>query len=388
LADGTYVSQFKSEGKRFGALLGELVNGRTNLAVCSLNFRKMAATLAVRYCHRTKIDSNFIDNTKKTLLEDKYICIRLMPVVASCYAAQFANREILKKFKKMNLHREELSTEELAETHAYTAGFKSIYTWDTQKYLQVMREICGEHGYAAWNKFGTLRDDHDIWQTYEGDNTVLIQQLGAFLMKQFSKQFKQNIIQDGITFLRMKLGSWLKNRNPIIIHNTSTSHLRDSLFQIQAFEYRTATLLKICAQKFNKEKRTTDPFIAWNNTVPIMINLGRAFVQQFTLEEFVKQLESIEDKKNTPIYESLKLCCDVYALSIMEENIGEFLDLFKRRKAEAISALLGKLCFKMRKHAVSLVDAFEIPEFLLESTIGSIHDNYISNVVLETTRRN
>lgn len=59
-----------------------------------------------------------------------------------------------------------------------SAGLKAYATGFTQEALSVCREACGGHGYAAINRLGQLRSDHDIFQTFEGDNTVLLQQVG------------------------------------------------------------------------------------------------------------------------------------------------------------------------------------------------------------------
>lgn len=71
----------------------------------------------------------------------------------------------------------------IADVHALSAGLKAYITSYTAKALNTCRESCGGHGYAAVNRFGALRNDHDIFQTFEGDNTVLLQQvrLSSFL---------------------------------------------------------------------------------------------------------------------------------------------------------------------------------------------------------------
>lgn len=64
---------------------------------------------------------------------------------------------------------------------ACSAGLKAYATAFTQDALSICRESTGGHGYAAINRLGQMRSDHDIFQTFEGDNTVLLQQVGGAL---------------------------------------------------------------------------------------------------------------------------------------------------------------------------------------------------------------
>lgn len=44
---------------------------------------------------------------------------------------------------------------------------------------QACREACGGQGFLAANKIGPLKSDMDVDVTFEGDNTVMMQQVGA-----------------------------------------------------------------------------------------------------------------------------------------------------------------------------------------------------------------
>jgi acyl-CoA oxidase len=97
-----------------------------------------------------------------------------MPMLASTYAFHFATVYLVEIYSQMKMtHNEQL----VGDVHALSAGIKAYVTSYTAKSLSVCREACGGHGYAAVNRFGTLRNDHDIFQTFEGDNTVLLQQV-------------------------------------------------------------------------------------------------------------------------------------------------------------------------------------------------------------------
>jgi acyl-CoA oxidase len=54
----------------------------------------------------------------------------------------------------------------------------------------------GGHGYSRLNLIGNLRNNNDINITWEGENTVLIQQTEKFIMDHFKKKMSGEKIGD------------------------------------------------------------------------------------------------------------------------------------------------------------------------------------------------
>jgi acyl-CoA oxidase len=171
--DGKYTSSLPTINKRFAATLGELVGGRVGLAYSSVGVLKIANTIAIRY---SLLRQQFgpPKQPEISILDYQSQQHKLMPMLASTYAFHFATVYLVEIYSQMKMtHNEQL----VGDVHALSAGIKAYVTSYTAKSLSVCREACGGHGYAAVNRFGTLRNDHDIFQTFEGDNTVLLQQV-------------------------------------------------------------------------------------------------------------------------------------------------------------------------------------------------------------------
>ncbi len=77
----------------------------------------------------------------------------------------------------------------MVEVHILSAVLKPITTSSTQSRLQELREVMGGNGYSKLNMIGFYKDNNDVTNTFEGDNTVLQQQTSKFILDN-AKRFK------------------------------------------------------------------------------------------------------------------------------------------------------------------------------------------------------
>lgn len=195
---GRYSSPLTSEGRRFAATLGELTGGRVGLTCGSVGVLKGAVTIAVRYA-AARQQFGPPDAPEVAVLDYQSSQSKLIPLIASAYALHFAKDELVGRYCEMKRTKDPRLLEEV---HSLSAGLKAYATSFTATSLNACREACGGHGYAAVNRLGALRSDHDIFQTFEGDNTVLMQQVAATLLKGYRAKFKGAPVSSAVAYLR------------------------------------------------------------------------------------------------------------------------------------------------------------------------------------------
>ncbi|XP_057807079.1 acyl-coenzyme A oxidase 2, peroxisomal [Salvia miltiorrhiza] len=363
--DGKYTSSLPSINKRFAATLGELVGGRVGLAYSSVGVLKIAVIIAVRY---SLLRQQFgpPKQPEISILDYQSQQHKLMPMLASTYAFHFATSHLVAKYAEMKkTHDEEL----VGDVHALSAGLKAYVTSYTAKSLSICREACGGHGYAAVNRFGSLRNDHDIFQTFEGDNTVLLQQVAGYLLKQYKEKFQGGTLAVTWNYLRDSMNFYLSQPNPVTARWEGQDHLRDPKFQLDAFRYRTSRLLQSVAVRLQKHSKTLGSFGAWNRCLNHLLTLAESHIESVILAKFIDAVRRCPDEKSRA---ALKLLCDLYAMDRIWKDIGTYrnVDYVAPNKAKAIHKLTEYLCFQVKNIAKEVVDAFDLPDYVTRAPIG------------------
>src|SRR5207245_7271834 len=75
------------------------------------------------------------------------------------------------------------------ELETRAAGLKAVATWHATETIQTCREACGGAGYLSVNRLGGLKADTDVFTTFEGDNTILLQLVAKELLTGYRDHF-------------------------------------------------------------------------------------------------------------------------------------------------------------------------------------------------------
>jgi len=360
--EGQYTSPIENPSRRFFTMLGTLVGGRVCVPRAGLSATKSALTIAIRYALKRRQFAPAITEAETLLLDYPSHQRRLMPLLAKTYALHFGLEYLSNRFSKHE-------GEDMREIETLAAGLKSYATWFTTESIQECREACGGKGYLAENRFAALKADTEIFTTFEGDNTVLMQLVAKGVLTSFKKEFHEEGTWAVLRFITGRLGTAITELNPIAIRNTDRQHLLSSDFQLSAFRYREKSLLYSLSQRMRSMiKSGQSAYDAALACQTHMIALAEAYVEHLVLEQFVQVVEAQADKS---IYGALQQLCQLYALHTIEQHKGWYLEkeYISSGKSKAIRRLVDELCGTLRGQAGALVQAFDIPDALLAAPI-------------------
>ncbi|WP_269237015.1 acyl-CoA dehydrogenase [Flavobacterium flavigenum] len=359
---GEFESPIPSDNRRFFTMLGTLVGGRIGIPRSALAAAKSGLTIAIRYSDQRR-QFGPEGGSEVPILNYRMHQRRLIPHLAKTYAVHFGLQYLTNRF----LNKTEA---EMQEIEALAAGMKSYSTWSTRDILQECREACGGKGYLSENRIEALKNDTEIYTTFEGDNTVLMQLVAKNRLAEFRKSFGEMGSLGIINYVFENAKTALAEKNPIATRRTDDEHLLDSEFHLQAFIHKEKTILASAAKRIKKlVDGGLEAYDAFNVVQHQMIDVAEAYLERLVLEQFQIAVSKVEDEKTKAILVKLN---QLFALSQIEKNKAWYLEdgYMEAVKTKAVRKMVNQLCWDIRPDAVSLVNAFDIPKSCLAAPIA------------------
>ena len=364
---GTYRAEITNPNRRFFTMLGTLVRGRVCIAAGGGIAARRALSIATRYGLQRRQFTAPDRPDGVTLLDYLTHQRRLLPAIARSYALGFAQNELTKALVRIQ-GGGEYTERDQRELETRAAGLKAITTRFANDTIQSCREACGGAGYLSENGLVGLRADADIFATFEGDNTVLLQLVAKALLTEY-KQVWGDLDRVGMVQATARVvGQAVLERtaaNVLIDRLVATATrqseelaLVDRAWHAWAFEERERHSLESLARRMRRLSGRN--FEAVNRLSEHMMFVARAHLERVTLEAFIAGIEACTDPEAKATLERL---CSLYALSSINDDRAWFMEhsRISPARAKAIGAQLNALCAELRPQALEVVEGLGVP---------------------------
>ena len=172
--EGAFHSTFGSRRRRFLASIQRVTTGKLCLSAAALAGARGCLTIAVRYAHRRH---TFAPASRSGVPVFAYRChqTRLLGATAQGYAATFLLREATRRSAGPD-------AVESAEAEVLVAAAKGWITWQARDIVVECRERCGAQGLLSANRIVDLLTPIESTITAEGDNLVIWTKAGADML--------------------------------------------------------------------------------------------------------------------------------------------------------------------------------------------------------------
>ncbi|MFN8043423.1 MAG: acyl-CoA dehydrogenase [Mycobacterium sp.] len=370
--DGGYSSPIENPNRRFFTMLGTLIRGRVTVGGSAAAAARVALDIAVRYGLQRRQFSAPDDEGEVVIMDYLVHQRRLLPLVARSYALQFAQNELVARLHDLQTA-DSPDAEEQRELESRAAGLKAANTWHASTAIQEAREACGGAGYLAENRLIALRADTDVFTTFEGDNHVLTQLVAKELLTAYADDIRGMSPVEWVRFAANFAGDRVLKRTAAetimqtILDTRQDNEEEGSLFnrgtQVKMFEDRESYLLSSVARRLQGKSKEMSAFDAFNAVQDHVLHTAKAHIDRIVLEAFVAGIDACEEEEARRV---LEMVCDLYALSVIEDDKAWFIEhrFLSTERAKAVTRGINERCRTLRPHAQDLVDGFGIPESL------------------------
>lgn len=297
-------------------------------------------SIATAYAHKRRQFAGDRPGEERTLIDYQTQRLPLLSGIAE-NSAMICMGNFLKKTLDAQATSEKPAEKIL---HALTAGVKAFHAERGLRIITEIRGLCGFHSWRYDNGLGPFYHAAGAFTHAAGDNVVLKQQTGKFLLKQPKIPWlfdEEDAFPDAFALLSRQ-ATLLKERADRF-HGIVKSAFIAALAGPESVEM--------------KEKLST----AWNKNLAKIISMVDAYIEAETYRSFLQAIVSEPFAENQEVL--IKLC-ELYGWSIINRDAASFPKLFADDPF-AVKNYMIDLCDVLAPHGLDLVQAFGIPKKLL-----------------------
>ncbi|KAL3457029.1 acyl-CoA dehydrogenase/oxidase C-terminal [Aspergillus heterothallicus] len=324
-----------------------------------------AVTVAVRY---TAVRRQFADRDGPSngpelpVLDYPTVQIRILPLVATAFALHYTALAMQDIYSSTRKEIEAGNFDGLAYMHSMSSGLKSLCTTLAADGIETCRRALGGHGFGGGSGLIQLNNDYLSKPTVEGDNWMITQQTAAYLVKKMTSAV-QDAKSSAADEIDVQFGTYL----PHVRGGNQASYniLENDIDLVKAFQHRATALAHNVYQTRVVDRKP------WTSLMIEAHKLSKAQSQSVLVTKFHDAVVSSTDLSPT----TRNILWDVFRLFTsytLEADRYEFFTCgaASRAQLDALPNRVNQLMARIRPHAVPLVDAWKIPDYLLDSALG------------------
>ena len=378
--NGRYSSPIENPNARFFTMLGTLIRGRMGVAGAAGAATEASLDIAVRYANRRR-QFEGATGAEKHLIDHRQHRRRLLIPLARSYALHLLHNQILERYQEMNDSQEAGSwsvttpTEEqkyaTREMESLAGAIKAAQTQHAIRTIQECREACGGAGYMSENRLTTYRADSDVFATFEGDNTVLIQMVGKNLLTAYGRAMNDMSPWDTVRYaattatevVRRRTGFTTRLQGLVDLVNPNEASLFDAVYQAKLIDDRAQSVLLSLVRRIQPARKADKVQAAAivDQCQDHLIAAGWARVDTLLVQAMIEAEDRLEvGSLARQVFEQLR---HLFVLSTLVEHAGWYQEhnLLPAGRMKAARAAINDLVDSLAPWSVVLVDAFGLP---------------------------
>ncbi len=335
-AEGAFRSAIGSRRRRFLRSIQRVTTGKLCLAAAALGGARAGLTVAVRYAHRRH---TFAPASRTGVPVFAYRChqTRLLGAAARAYAATFLLREVT---RRAGTGREDPAS---AEAEVLVAAAKGWITWQARDIVLECRERCGAQGLLSANRIVDLITPIESTITAEGDNLVIWTKAAADMLTG-------------------------RGYSPPAAPAAPAGPLTGRAALLDLLVRHELSCLRYARGRISLP--SDSPLDRWNQAVNPALDLVDAYATRCAAQAFLAAADRVADEDTRRLLEQV---FRLFVLQRLAPHAGPLL-ADGHLTAEAVRDLapaVDRAGAELAPHALALVEAFAIPDDLLQAPIAT-----------------